>query len=111
MLVKVVHINETSIRLSGGGDNRSRSWGSLSSLLSLDLLSSSGGSLGGGILKRSNGSGLIDLGRVLVNLRGSSNLALRLALEEVANTGGETAANFSSLVRGLLILLRECEIK
>ena len=55
--------------------------------------------------KRGNGSGFIDLGRVLINFRRSHNLFLRLGLEEATDTGREAAANLGSRANLLLLLL------
>lgn len=64
-------------------------------------------SLGGRVLEGRNGSGLLNLRRRLLSL-GRGDLRLRLGLEEVADAGGETAADLSRaglLLPGLDILL------
>lgn len=59
--------------------------------------------LRGGVLERSDGGGLLDLGWVLVDLGGGLDRGLGLGLEQVTNTGRETTANFDGL-GGLLLL-------
>lgn len=64
--------------------------------------------LSGGVLQRSDRSGLINLRGVLVDLGGRRRLSLGLGLEEVADTGRKAAANLCGrglLLRLLLVLL------
>lgn len=102
-------------RLCGGGSDDGSSGGcglsGLGRLFSLGLLSlgrlfnlgSSGLTLSG-VLEGSNGGGLLDLGRVLVDLGRGSDLSLGLGLEQVTDAGRETTTDLGGLGDLLLLL-------
>ena len=57
------------------------------------------------VLQRSDRLGLVDLGRVLIDLGGGGNLGLGPGLEQVTDTCGETTANLGGFGSHLGLLL------